>query len=404
MVLVGSAAVVGRAAPAAGQAGAAELSPEEAVSRLAPYLLTPADLPGDFQIGRVGAATAVTFGFDRDDPLAAFRQNSQAGLIVFVQQTIVPNDLFALLSIDSLDLYLLRDASSAHGVAVGDALPPTAGSGVVFSPVDLGLKLGDTTTTWRAEPGSAPFGRTVSYAIRWQRDRLVFELDATRDPRGATPRQLAALAQSIGEREAALGSPDLATPAVPAPATEEMRAAALQQLIALDIPAALAPPGFRAPTRSVTSAANIVAGNLDRSEIVQRVDLQWKRLIEADEYFQSASSAARVAISIAQDADAGGAVTDERDLLLLPGEGFVVTDAPISLGETTFAFRTGYDSAGGVVTESQALEWTHGALLLAVSMSGPPGSTRTDDLVAFARLLEAQYQASAFASTAAAFR
>ncbi|HLZ69674.1 MAG TPA: hypothetical protein VKV26_07150 [Dehalococcoidia bacterium] len=379
------------------QGGAVALSPEEAVTRLAPYLLTRVDLAADYTPGSVSAATAVTFGFDRADPLSAFQQNTSAGLIVLLQQPLSAADLLAPLSPDALLLYLMRDADAAREFVRGAAYSPNSG-GAGVDAVDLGLKLGDATMTWRGKMALGLFGRSAYYLVRWQQGRIGFEFDVSLDPTKITPEQVAALALQIGRRETAVPPPDFASPTVPPPASEAERAAALQQLVALDLPAGQAPAGYEPPDRGVTSVANLVARNLDTPDILQRVDGQWKRLIETNQSFDAATSPAQITIDTAYDADPASAIVDGQDIILAKGEAITYLDSPLMLGDFTLAFRTGYDSPSGRVTENLSLEWTHGPLLFGVNMSGPPGSTKLDDVLAFARAEEAQYQASPLAA------
>ncbi|HAF10721.1 MAG TPA: hypothetical protein DCK98_11665 [Chloroflexi bacterium] len=90
---------------------------------------------------------------------------------------------------------------------------------------------------------------------------------------------------------------------------------------------------------------------------------------------------------------------DMRDLIASPTAVVTVIDPPVQLGDAGYAFTVDTTSASGEARQSVIIEWTHGPLLLTVTLSGPQAMINMDDLVDFAQQWEAAYQASDLAPT-----
>jgi hypothetical protein len=84
----------------------------------------------------------------------------------------------------------------------------------------------------------------------------------------------------------------------------------------------------------------------------------------------------------------------------LPSPHGIVSDEPppLRLGEDTVATTSTRTAPDGTTVEVRTLRWVHGRVLLAVTMSGPVGSTDWDTVASLAQLLEQRYQQRPLAS------
>jgi hypothetical protein len=77
-------------------------------------------------------------------------------------------------------------------------------------------------------------------------------------------------------------------------------------------------------------------------------------------------------------ADAPDTVAEANFFPSAPGTTATQIAAPVSLGDSTYAYRgTEADQAGNPL-EAQGISWTHGAVVLSARMFGPPGTTSMD--------------------------
>jgi hypothetical protein len=130
----------------------------------------------------------------------------------------------------------------------------------------------------------------------------------------------------------------------------------------------------------------------------------WQRVYTAGVSFGRGEGQAipRLGSIVGVDADEAAAERDLRDpaaaVFGLSQRDQQPGTAPVSLGDASvffvFKFRQQDCSPDG---ESMALRWRHGSVVLSAESVGPAGAVSIDELVAFARAVEAAYQASALA-------
>ncbi|MGI8549969.1 MAG: hypothetical protein ACR2PL_04095 [Dehalococcoidia bacterium] len=127
-------------------------------------------------------------------------------------------------------------------------------------------------------------------------------------------------------------------------------------------------------------------------------DEKWKRLISTHQTFLGPLDSNRsFQYTASLDADAQSAIVDLNDFV--PAPNAVVTDiaSPVQVGDARRAFRIATTTPDeGTPVELVELDWTHGALLLSVTQQAPVAITSLDALVAFAKQVDALYQASPF--------
>jgi len=396
------------------------LSPEEAIIALLPYRLTAQDrLPGYAAGDAFSPETAVTSALVRSSPAERLAAYQNAGFVVRRSQRLVPaappaaipgaNGVFHTL--------LFADQPSAATYADGRALPPTsigdldsqpfalgAGGGGVkpttvtrriydFQPVALGAALGDASAAWRETETQLGQPTQVYYLLRWQLGQLVFELVSAPQPLGQERQADAESAASAIDRiERSRPALSLAPATVTPPATEAQR---LQAAIRLAPFFVLAPEGYGLTDAYFSHPTSVVELDPDPAAALHRVDEQWKMVMSAHQHFTS-SLDDRVALGAIATlcADAPGALTDMADELVDPGWTSTRIDPPVQLGDATMAFRDAGPNADGSAEQDISIDWTHGALLLHVGMSGPAGGSSMDQLAAFARQVEARFQAN----------
>ena len=382
------------------------LSPEAALVGLLPYALTTADLPPGFAADSPSAVLPLETALKADDPEAALALALADGVVVGINQTILPSSLSAGTLLD-YTVQLTTDAAAA-GRLVTSPIPALLGTrGLSQEPIDLGLRLGEVVVARRLTAPGAGRSSVSGLLVSWQRDRLVFTVLALQFSfqQGAPPPgddATKAILQTVDAKAARLPLPALAN-AVPPPASEQQRLAAYLRLKTLEIPEEEAPTGYEFSDDGLSHPAEFVVGQDDPLAALRRIDGLWQRVIEAYQTFDSTDvkSDAALTAAYALDADAAAAIVDAQDIVLNEGRVLLVIEPPVQLGDFTLAFRTGFDSRGGTVSATASIEWTHGPLLLEATMSGSPGEISLDQLTAFAEQMERVYQASGFGDGAA---
>lgn len=388
------------------QGAAAVLSPEAALVGLLPYRLTTDDVPTGYGVGRATVTTPLGDAVQEDDPQTALAQSLRDGFIVSFEQFAVP-PAFDAGPLLVYSVQLMADAATARRLAT-QPLPSQERLGTTVDNADLGLRLGEAGVARRLSitrnSQSTPAGL---YAV-WQRDRLVFTALALQVPSrqaSAPPVTDSALSilQAIDAKAARLAPPAIIAPAVPAPAGEEQRLAAYLRLKTLEISEDDAPAGYELSDEQVFHPAEFVITQDDPAAALLRIDGQWRRIIEAYQTFERTDGDTDGALiaAFALDADADAAIVDAQDIALPEGTVLLMIDPPVQLGDFTLAYRTGSDDSGRI-SVAASIQWTHGPLLLAATMTGPPGSISLEELTAFAQQIERVYQASGFEPAGAA--
>jgi hypothetical protein len=396
-----------RAASPEVQTGEASISTEELAVRLLPYLLTEAEAPAGYRLDGVEVDTPATQALKETapggDPAAAFDRN-QRQFLIQLHQALVPVTGLAPSPIFSVMLMADAEVARAHA---SETRPPA--SDVTRLPLDQ--TLGEASVAWQW-PVVDPSGRAREVMdVRWQRGRLVLSVQRSATAGEGGLVELLALARRADTRVAALPPLDL-TPSVAAPATEAERMEAVLRLRTLsiapsDVPAGFSPlppgPGTFHPAQGVV---NLILLNPDfgSEASLDRYAGVWRRVYTAGEWFGrgQGQDIPRLVSIVALDADEGAAERDVRDPIAavfgISQPDRQPSPAPVSFGETTtffvFRFLRPDGSPGG---ESMALRWRHGSVVLSAESVGPAGAVSVDELVAFARAVEAAYQASALA-------
>jgi len=386
--------------PAFSQMAPSALSPEEAIISLRPFALTARDLPSGYRLASTSASTPASQAFATSNPRAALRERDAAGYMVSVSQTLLPLTRGAG-PVEQFDVALFADAPSAAAYATGVSFPIRNAIGQQVEAVDLPAPVGIASKGWHltvSPPDDRPIGE---YLIRWHRGQVAFTVLTAAVSGDEKLADAAALVAVVDLKEAALPAPKLGPPTVTPPATEAQRLTAAELLATIGIGDEDAPIGYNVTNASIATSAGIVLGNPDPQATLHRVDEQWKRIIGVSETFSTpqGSSSTTLSAEADLDADAASAIVDMRDLIASPTAVVTVIDPPVQLGDAGYAFTVDTTSASGEARQSVIIGWTHGPLLLGVSMSGPLSMINMDDLVDFAQQWEAAYQASDLAPT-----
>jgi hypothetical protein len=386
--------------PAFSQTAPSALSPEEAIISLRPFALTANDLPSGYRLAGTSAGTPASQAFVTSSPRAALRERDAAGYMVSVSQTLLPLTRGAG-PVEQFGVALFADAPSAAAYATGVSFPIRNATGQQVEAVDLPAPVGSASKAWHltvSPPDERPIGE---YLIRWHRGQVAFTVVTAAVSGDEKLADAAALVAVVDLKEAALPAPKVGLPTVTPAATEAQRLTAAELLATIGIGDEDAPIGYNVTNASIATNAGIVFGNPDPQATLHRVDEQWKRIVGVTETFstpQGSSSTTLVAEAVL-DADAASANVNMRDLIAAPTAVVTVIDPPVQLGDAGYAFTFDTTSASGEARQSVIIEWTHGPLLLAVTMSGPQAMINMDDLVDFAQQWETAYQASDLAPT-----
>jgi hypothetical protein len=372
------------------QSSAASLTPEEAILALLPYQLpAPEALPG-YTVGQtLPAATPVTLAMHGESPVNTFNDWQQAGFVAAYGQALLPTaDTNALPDArGSFHVWLFADATSAHALLMHS--PPNVG-GTAHESVPLGISLGDASGAAHIVSTSSQLPPAGAYEIHWLRGPLMFEVITAPQPLGQEHLEDAQnLASAIDNLEQAAPPLNLPQHTVTPPATELQRLQAALELKPFFIPGGATPIGYTQVDQAAVHPASEVAWAPDPAGMLQTVDTSWKRIISAEQTFQDqANHQVLLVAGAALDADAQGAAADLADDALPAGWTSTPIQAPLRLGDATVAFEN-----TGANEESLSIGWTHGSLLIHVEMEGPPGTTSLDQLTAFAKQVEAHFQA-----------
>ena len=386
--------------PAAPQDGAGfGLSPEEAVIRLLPYKLSADEVPPGYRVGSVFSVFTDLPQFASDsNPAAEFADNRNAGLIVGYAQDLVTADQSATGSnwAANVSVQLFADSASANAFVSGVVKSPGS-TGLQADRVTLGETRGDAAAAWHVTGWTSEDGRPEgSYLIRWQRGPIVFVLSTAIKPFAQDQQADAeSLATAIDAIEQTRPLPHLGPATVTPPASESQRFQAAIQLNPFFAPAEAAPDGYGASTSYFTHPAEDVAFAADPASALRAADEQWRLVISADQVFRSNENNDVIlgaAATLCGDSQAAGAYAS---VFPTPPRWTSSTAAPpVQLGDATVVFQSSGPAPDGSPREDISLNWTHGALVLHVGMSGPVGTTSMDQLVAFAQQIEARFQAN----------
>ncbi len=385
------------------QTASISLSPEEAVIQLIPYRLTQADLPQGYLLNQqVSVDTPSTFAVGADDPTADLALETAAHFLVQAeQQADATTEESGQLSV-GMGARLFADAASTSGYVAGEIFPltdPKQSGYDTAQPVDLGTTYGDASRAWHVtytgtDPGKTP---GAGYLVRWRRGPVAFRVVTSAFAGKERLDDLRTLMTAIDAKYAAVPAPEFGAPTVTPPATEAQRLQAGLKLQALGFTAS--PDGYGFTSIVASHPAQFIYDDVNPVAELRLLDQVWKRLIGYAQTFTNTSDSARMATIIyAQDADAAAAKADVSDFQVGPNESATVIDAGIQLGDLTTAHRVTGVYMDGSAYEFLDLSWVHGPVLLEVQMTGQPGSTSLPVLTALARQLEANYQASPYAS------
>ncbi len=381
------------------QSAAPTLSPEEGIVRLLPYRLTAFDLPSGYTTETPVALapsvrafqSASTAGSDPHDWLTRLD-----GTVVTMRQRMSAALVFQ--QVGTIDSYLTVDATAARRLASAIFI---ASKNETSESVISTVSLGESLSVWhvtRTPTGDPASGR---FLFLWKRGLVVFSL-TTVAPLGQELFSAAmALAAAVDNKAATAQDPIVAPPSVASPVTEDQRVTALQQLSVFDVRAEDALPGFRLLTHYQDHPANYVLRAADPVAALKRIDDSVKRIITVGESYGpvAGTTVLGINVEVRMDADALGAAAELTPPLDAPlGTTLRSIAPPIILGDATSAFQATSVASDGSPTEEVSLAWTHGALLLSVSLRAAPGSLSMLTLVAFAQQLEALYKQSLFAS------
>lgn len=385
----------------------APISTEELAIRLLPYLASETDAPAGYRPAGVDVDTPATQALKETapgaDPWAAFDRN-QRQFLIQLHQFLRP---VASTTPPVYTVKVMIDAETARRTT--SAADPPASS---VTRLPITSPLGEASVAWQWSIMD-PTGQAREVTeVRWFRGRLAYSVQRTAPPGGAGFDELLAIARWADARAATLPPLDF-TPRVSAPATEAERLEALLRLRAFDVPAEDVPAGFRLLPPGIGSfhpaqgVVNLTLLNPDfgADAALNRFAEVWQRVYTAGAWFGrgEGQDAPKLVSIVGLDADEAAAERDVRD----PIEAvFGISQptsqpevAPVRLGETTtfFVFRVPPAPDGSPSGESMALRWRHGSVVLSAESVGAAGAVSLDELVTFARAVEAAYQASVLA-------
>jgi hypothetical protein len=373
------------------------LSSEEAVLALLPYKLGPQDGLSDY----IPSSAVTARGTAADAPLGVFPSERfsadlQAGYVVGFAQTLEPVSSPDAVTSDTgrLNIILFDTAAHARASATGQSSPP--GSNAVFSnqPVTLSTALGDASAGWHFIESQPNLPSRAYFQIRWQRGPVAFALTTQPMPLGeeqqSNAENLATAIDTAEERRAPLS---LGSPTITPPVTEAQRLQAALQLKPFPLPASAMPAGFEAEQPFYVDAATLVAAAAHPETELSLTDGTWKMVISERQVFRSQqTSGVELLATATTSTDRQGAAAIASSLASDPGSVSAQVAAPVSLGDSTYAYYDTPDQTGNP-EEGQEIYWTHGAVVLSARMFGPPGTTSMDQVVALAQQIDASSQA-----------
>ncbi|MGI8553725.1 MAG: hypothetical protein ACR2PL_23490 [Dehalococcoidia bacterium] len=387
--------------PSLAQTGDFPLAPEEAVIAVLPYELTAQELPDGYVL-RPGltlstpSIIAATAGAAPD----LFSQLTDAGYVLRLGQALASASQPSSAPGTSFFIILLTDTDATRAYATGASLPPLPSTTTQLRQVDLAGAIGDASAAWHGITTLPNQDPQEFYLIRWQRGRLAYSIQTPALPLGqARLSDVQGLAASLDGLEATRPAPSFGPLTVTPPAGEQQRYEAALRLRSLDAGPEAAPNGYSLRLSDFRHPAGIVAISLDPTGTLHQVDEQWKRLVEARQFFANTQDP-RIALSVdaALDVDPDAAIVDINDFVAGANVSVSAIAPPLQLGDATTAHRISTTDANGNPIDGLSLAWLHGPLLIGVTMSGPAGTTSMDTLAAFAEQAEARYQASPLAS------
>jgi hypothetical protein len=377
---------------------------------LLPLLLEEADLPPGYRIGPVAVETPAVSALMRtppgEDPHTTF-DRYQEDRYVELHQNFVPvapgMPVFM-----NFTVLLMRDAEQAARFAGPGNRTPNA---MVLT---LAPDLGEARSGWRVPVGPPDQPPRERLIVRWQRGNLVFDIQRETPAGDLDVEQTLDFAARVDARASSRLPLDLEAPAVSLPATEAMRLDAALRLQSVTLPPEQVPAGYRPmspsmpvglfhPAQGVLNLA-FLHPEVGADAALTRYAETWRRVYTAGAWFvtEAGEGGPRLAYTVALDADEAAAERDVRDPFG-PVVGVAQPDrAPspplVSLGdEITFREFSFTAPDGSTAGESMALRWRHGSVVLSAESFGPAGVVGVEDLVTFARAVEAAFQASALA-------
>jgi hypothetical protein len=371
------------------QTATAQVSPEEAVIALRPFILADKDVKAGYTLDVPHIDTVVTDAFFDSDPQAMFDSETKAGFIIDIHQTLKPQDTSSGLPTLELFVNLFADDASARAFAAGKALPPQSSQTLKIAPVTLTEPLGESSFAYHGVDTTPDLPPANFYTVRWSRGRIAYSALTDNDPGKEKLSDTLDFAVAHDKRVANLtlqfGSSTL-TP----PATEQQRLDALLRLKEADAQASQEPEGYSMTSSGAVHPAGIVATAGDPADALQAVDVRWKRIASISGTFTSTTDKAlMLTYAIGLDADGAAAQVDATDYLPAPGESATPVDLGIQLGDVTAAFRVLGSNADGTPYEDLNISWTHGRVILVVNMQGAPDTTSFETLIALARQVDA---------------
>lgn len=404
-------------APALGQEVAPKPPPafwdtyatEELAARLLPYLPDATEAPPGYRFGPMVVETPATLALriaqPGVDPRAALARTPDLPIVQINQEFLpagptgpVPLPFFVIVRL------------APHPLVAADNVSPSRRPDGVLS-VGVGDALGEERDAFldpRTQPGQPPIEHLI---VRWRRGGVVLEM-IRRAPAGESDvNGTLAYAMQLDAKAARLPLPGATPPTVTPPASETERLEALLRLrtfsvLPEDLPAPYWPyvTGMTIhPAQAAVETARFQQVN--PAEEVRRSAETFRRVYLGGGWLTNAPEEAvrglpdeawpgvRVVYFAALDADEEAARREVRDsysmLMGRLGPQREPTPAPVTLGDETFFWQVCIDG-----TESWALHWRHGSVVLGVESAGPVGALNFDALVDIARAVEAAYQRS----------
>jgi hypothetical protein len=375
------------------------LSSEEAVLALLPYKLGPQDglsgyLPSPTVTAHGAASSALSVTAFPSERLRALLQ---AGYIVGFAQTLEPVSQPNAASSDAgyLEVNLFDTTGDAGAAATGQSLPPVNNAVDSYQPITHSAALGEANAGWHVTENLPGRPSRARFAIRWQRGPIVFVLETQPMPLGEEQQaDVETLATAIDAAEQTRPPLSLGSPTVTPPATEAQRLQAALQLKPFPFAASATPTGFEAETPYYLDAVGFLAAAADPRTELGLTDSTWKVIISERQAFTSQQTSGVTLLATATIcADRQSAIANASYLSSAPDVTSTQVTAPVSLGDSTYAYRYTVPAQAGNPLEAQEIYWTHGAVVLSARMFGPPGTTSMDQVVALARQIDARYQA-----------
>jgi hypothetical protein len=382
---------------------------EELAARLLPFLPAATEAPSGYRFGPMVVETpailAQRIAQPGEDPRAALARTPNLP-VVQISQEFLPAEPRGS---PPLPFFVIARLAPDPTAAADNVSPSRRPEGVLA--LDAGDGLGEERDAFldpRTRPDQPPAETLV---VRWRRGGVVLEfirgaLAGESDVAGTL-----AYAAQLDAKAARLPLPGETPPTVTPPATEGERLEALLRLrtfsvLPEDLPASYWPAisGMALhPAQAVVNTARFQ--QVDVAELVRRSAETFGQVYLGGGWLTNAPEEAvrglpdeawpgvRVVYFASLDADeaaAGRQVRDPYSMLMgALGPERTPAPAPVTLGEETFVWQVRLDG-----TESWALRWRHGSVVLFAESVGPVGALGFDELVDLARAVEAAYQRS----------